>query len=671
MNVEVKKDILCNGNKINSDTLAFTKPNIFIVQSRLFTPNYMGTGRWVIIDPKTRKSLVAVGKDEVPLILRVLVIAESGKRISAIAEELNVNEEVIIRLFNSGLLVHEKDYSECSKHLNYMESYHEMVFEYPFHDYSKDGWKDRDRAQMSQYGIQALPPESITIRNGKTVFKLPPPSLEIFTIERNVTLVDFAEPLVLGTLLHITFGIIEVIPSDWPMLRKTSPSGGGRHPAEAIVFIPENKLIPEGVYYYDVQNHSLVLVEDRIYQSQINNKVGIAITAKVERPMWRYREPRSWRAVCIDIGHVDETFGMLVGLLGGVVERKNSPQDIGPAYTWMNEPELSYMEIYNSSVKSIEQKKYKEIVEEIVCEEDADYLTNPLMFMRIHNNGILAETLWPKCIKSNIDFEDYIILNYSLPSRRGDRPTDYSILVKEFSSSKDRIDKLIKLGFLVNGKCARKVYDNVYLWSKHNWYLSFLSLLGFKKNIEENESIVSMPKLKDNNSENILDILYKRKTVRSFLKNNISKESVQKIFSSILKDYKKVPVKIYGAMLHVDGYIENGLYTLNDNNELVYLSKTINAEQIKAATIGQAWAGVGALTIWIVAKVNLKQPFTYQNALMELGRYGQRLCLQVTNQNLGIFVTPAVCDKATCNLLEEDDPFNSIIYTMTIGYERK
>jgi SagB-type dehydrogenase family enzyme len=109
------------------------------------------------------------------------------------------------------------------------------------------------------------------------------------------------------------------------MLRKVVPSGGSRHPTEVFVVAFEADGIESGVHHYNVRRRSLDLlraghVEDRfadltfdlLPRLRTRPAVALVLAPLLSRAMWRYREPRSWRSIPIDVGHA---VGCLVAVL--------------------------------------------------------------------------------------------------------------------------------------------------------------------------------------------------------------------------------------------------------------------------------------------------------------------------------------------------------------------
>jgi len=102
------------------------------------------------------------------------------------------------------------------------------------------------------------------------------------------------------------------------VLLKSVPSGGARHPTEVYVFAFDGlEGIAPGSYHYNCANHALTLREagnhysvcreatfDLFEKFEFQPRALLMFTSRVERSMWRYRDPRAARAPLIDIGHV-------------------------------------------------------------------------------------------------------------------------------------------------------------------------------------------------------------------------------------------------------------------------------------------------------------------------------------------------------------------------------
>lgn len=135
---------------------------------------------------------------------------------------------------------------------------------------------------------------------------------------------------VLGSLIYASFG--ETGTSTKSLLglhlRKTSPSGGARHPIEVYVAAFNVTDLEPGLYLYSVQENALVEyrlgdlrkeVVDVCFQKSAIATAGAVFfyAARWHRHMWKYRYGRSYRMVLMDVGHIAET-QILVGAAFGL-----------------------------------------------------------------------------------------------------------------------------------------------------------------------------------------------------------------------------------------------------------------------------------------------------------------------------------------------------------------
>jgi SagB-type dehydrogenase family enzyme len=133
----------------------------------------------------------------------------------------------------------------------------------------------------------------------------------------------------LATLLHYTWGAMGMIdsPNFGPLLHKTSPSGGARHPAEAYVAALDIAGLPQGLYHYNHARHLLERLragpmrEEVLRHTLGQAHVGKAgavffMTAVLPRSMYKYRSPRAYRIVSLETGHLAQTFCLVATWLG-------------------------------------------------------------------------------------------------------------------------------------------------------------------------------------------------------------------------------------------------------------------------------------------------------------------------------------------------------------------
>ena len=109
--------------------------------------------------------------------------------------------------------------------------------------------------------------------------------------------------------------------------RKTSPSGGGLHPAEAYVFSQNITGLKKGIYYFDSKKDHLVKIKNLNKKFAIGNllnnqyfsnnlSAGIFITSNFEKIWWKYKNSRAYRIALLDIGHLSQTLLLTATALG-------------------------------------------------------------------------------------------------------------------------------------------------------------------------------------------------------------------------------------------------------------------------------------------------------------------------------------------------------------------
>jgi len=143
--------------------------------------------------------------------------------------------------------------------------------------------------------------------------------------------VDRRGPNGIGLLLDVCFGERDQVrvAGGHLCLLKSIPSGGARHPTEVFLAAFDLDGILPAVYHYNVEHHRL----DRVRKGQHRDAfthatldlferadqppaAALVFTSRVERAMWRYRDPRSFRAVMVDVGHAMMAFRHAAELLG-------------------------------------------------------------------------------------------------------------------------------------------------------------------------------------------------------------------------------------------------------------------------------------------------------------------------------------------------------------------
>ncbi|WP_270578032.1 SagB/ThcOx family dehydrogenase [Caldibacillus thermoamylovorans] len=133
----------------------------------------------------------------------------------------------------------------------------------------------------------------------------------------------------LSTILYYVWGVTscKLDVGIGKALFKTTPSGGARHPIEVYPCIFNVEGVEPGIYHYSTLNHELELlkkgdfrelaVEMAAGQDYVGNpSVTFFYTACIERSLWKYESPRTYRIIMMDLGHLSQTFYLVASWLG-------------------------------------------------------------------------------------------------------------------------------------------------------------------------------------------------------------------------------------------------------------------------------------------------------------------------------------------------------------------
>jgi SagB-type dehydrogenase family enzyme len=102
----------------------------------------------------------------------------------------------------------------------------------------------------------------------------------------------------LGRLLFLSAGIVRIaVDREVPMFFRASGSAGGRFPLELYASTRNVTGIPDGIHWYDAQNHALV----QIAPAATGTVTTLIVTGVPWRTGWRYVE-RGWRHLYWDAG---------------------------------------------------------------------------------------------------------------------------------------------------------------------------------------------------------------------------------------------------------------------------------------------------------------------------------------------------------------------------------
>ena len=217
--------------------------------------------------------------------------------------------------------------------------YHTLTFDYPCFDYSEGETILADRGRMRHY--QSAEPDTDRCKLDyldRPEIPLAEPTEDLAIGTADDAWREPAEPAradfgALAKILALTFGATGTaypVTDAAPLLLRASPSGGARHPSEGYVVVRDLPGIAAGWYHVTIRPFGLrqldrPAVEDRslrplfpqsLVRSPFDPRALIVITSVFGRNMYRYREPRTFRTVHMDAGHLAGTACVTARSLG-------------------------------------------------------------------------------------------------------------------------------------------------------------------------------------------------------------------------------------------------------------------------------------------------------------------------------------------------------------------
>lgn len=221
--------------------------------------------------------------------------------------------------------------------------YHARTYGYPFEFYEVNGRSAEDARRMTSYNREQ--PDTKRAKGpivGATVrYPLPGPTADQSDVAVRTILGSEVAPSgidhtrLLGLLALLTRPIRTArmpFPGAAEVLRKTSPSGGSRHPTEFYLVASGIGGVIDGVYQVAAVDGELDSVEasslscggwlSQLHLGATTDPWALVIyTSMFERNRYRYREPRTFRTVHMDVGHLMTTCESLARANGWTVHQ--------------------------------------------------------------------------------------------------------------------------------------------------------------------------------------------------------------------------------------------------------------------------------------------------------------------------------------------------------------
>lgn len=212
--------------------------------------------------------------------------------------------------------------------------YHLASMDYPFLDYSDGGWSV-DAQLMGDYLDQEPDVERYNEDARASAFPLPTCVESLAGFGADFRAIVSHEPQAavpleatsIGALMAGAFGALawrgRELANDRLAMRRTSPSGGSRHPSEGYVYVVDVPGLEPGFWHYGVGSNALHRCGDAVPADRLEElfpgpmraefpiAAFVIITTVFERNMYRYREPRTFRTVFLDASHLAYTVELL------------------------------------------------------------------------------------------------------------------------------------------------------------------------------------------------------------------------------------------------------------------------------------------------------------------------------------------------------------------------
>ena len=300
---------------------------------------YWDNGELRIVNYVTRRTFSAN-----PIVLEVIRFFFSPRTIREAMLEFNSYDgesigEAIVKLIEGQLLL-ECDSPEAARDDLLDSSWKPWLPEGGFHFMTKDApyvGGDWSIEQIMATIPDTPSPPLFKKTEGAESISLPSHEMETDSFYRTLharrTQRKFSEaeaPLEsISRLLQTTWGVQGYIESKYfgSLPLKTSPSGGARNPIEVYLMALRVKGLDAGLYHYDARDHALERISfdatPQLARAYCADQPFVAyssalfiMTGVFARTMWKYPNPRAYRVVLLDAGHLGQTFCLTATRMG-------------------------------------------------------------------------------------------------------------------------------------------------------------------------------------------------------------------------------------------------------------------------------------------------------------------------------------------------------------------
>ncbi|GII75864.1 hypothetical protein Sru01_08460 [Sphaerisporangium rufum] len=308
-------------------------------------PSIWSTERWYVLNIAARREIL-LGGAAVQVLLSFLRAGSTEQRVGELNRSAGLEPDagrlIVEQLVAEGLLAPdggdpwlektERRWRDAGWQAAF--DHHLLTYDYPYLNYSDSEAPAIDKSIMEKFAVEGFDvnrykeyagsPALPVARTADALECLARPFAEAWDRRNGSESLPVATCDGLTTMISSSFGqlrsrrIRSTVPRA-PLVRKTSPSGGSRHPVECYVLARRVLGLAPGAYHFAVGTSELERIgdlpgDDRLrsmlpglWRAPFDPAAFVVVTGLWERNMYRYREPRTFRTVFMDAGHAAAT----------------------------------------------------------------------------------------------------------------------------------------------------------------------------------------------------------------------------------------------------------------------------------------------------------------------------------------------------------------------------
>lgn len=216
------------------------------------------------------------------------------------------------------------------------------------------------------------------------------------------------------------------------------------------------------------------------------------------------------------------------------------------------------------------------------------------------------------------------------------------------------------------------------LWWRYNWVRAFAFMEAVHRDTAaatESTRASMAPQIRGAEQ---LPTLSARRSCRHFKKVAVPDEQIKSVLlaaQSVLLSSSHL--RLYLIVEKIEGLAE-GVYRISADHGFECITATLDRRLLLRAAQGQWWAvsGGGGAFLLGVDWIALRQthgdgPSAYMELLLELGRFGHHLLIDLCQSGLGAWMTPAIDETEAGKLVGITEPRHEVLYLLKFGMPKE